>query len=81
MSEPATERDLVTLFTKALRLLGEAGRPVAASRLAANAWWALHDTDERAAERVNGVMHYLARLPEETEPHPPAPHSSAAGPT
>lgn len=59
-----TERDLVTLFTKALRALGEAGRPEEASRLAGQAWWALKDADPRAAERVNGTMHYLARLTE-----------------
>jgi hypothetical protein len=35
------DRDLVTLFTKALRKLGEAGRPEEASMLAAQAWWAL----------------------------------------
>jgi hypothetical protein len=31
--------------------------------LGAQAWWALKDTDARAAERVNGTMHYLAGLP------------------
>lgn len=58
------DRDLVTLFTKALRKLGEAGEVDAACKLAADAWWSLKDTDERAAERVNGTMHYLARLPQ-----------------
>jgi hypothetical protein len=65
MSDPAADADLVGLFSKALRQLGEAGHPVAASRLAAKAWWVLHESDPRGAERVNGVMHYLARLPEE----------------
>lgn len=59
-----SDRDIVTLFTKALRALGQAGQPEEASKLAAQAWWALKDTDARAAERVNGTMHYLARLME-----------------
>ncbi|GAA3753611.1 hypothetical protein GCM10022240_03210 [Microbacterium kribbense] len=59
----APDRDLVTLFTKALRKLGEAGEVEEASMLAAQAWWGLQKTDPRAAERVNGTMHYLARLP------------------
>ena len=71
----ADDTDLIGLFGKALRQLGQAGHPVAASRLAAKAWWLLHDTDARAAERVNGVMHYLARLPEETD----AEETDAAG--
>lgn len=63
MGTPARgDRDLVTLFTKALRRLGEAGHADEASRLGGQAWWALKDTDPRAAERVNGTMHYLARL-------------------
>ena len=73
---PAADTDLIGLFGKALRQLGQAGHPVAASRLAAKAWWLLHDTDARAAERVNGVMHYLARLPEETDTDEPIAKSS-----
>lgn len=71
MTEP--DRDIVTLFTKALRELGKAGRADEAMRLAGQAWWGLKDTDERGAERVNGTMHYLARLledPAATEPDP-----------
>lgn len=64
---PGSERDLVVLLSKALRLAGDAGRPVAASRLAAKAWWALNESDPKGAQRINGVMHYLARLPEEVE--------------
>ncbi|HET8930575.1 MAG TPA: hypothetical protein VFN21_07965 [Acidimicrobiales bacterium] len=62
---PSADRDLVVLFSKSLRLLGEAGYPAAANRLAAKAWWALKDDDLEGARRVNGVMHYLAKLPEE----------------
>jgi hypothetical protein len=50
------------VLVKTLRALGHAGHPDAASRLAARAWWALRDTRPREAERVNGTMHYLARL-------------------
>lgn len=64
---PGSDRDLVVLLSKALRLAGDAGRPVAASRLAAKAWWVLNESNPSGAQRINGVMHYLARLPEETE--------------
>lgn len=64
---PGSDRDLVVLLSKALRLAGDAGRPVAASRLAAKAYWALSETDPKGAQRINGLMHYLARLPEEAE--------------
>lgn len=53
------------VLVKALRALGQAGKPDAASRLAAKAWWALRDVSPREAERVNGAMHFLARLPAE----------------
>ncbi len=62
------KRDVVVILARALRELGEAGRPVAASRLAGEAWWALRDSDERGAQRINGIMHYLAGLPEEPGP-------------
>jgi hypothetical protein len=66
--------DVVTATTdvlvKALRALGQAGHPDAASRLAAKAWWALRDQHPRQAERIIGAMHYLARLPAEPGAHP-----------
>lgn len=62
---PDPTRDLVVLFSKALRQLGDAGYPVAANRLAAKAWWSLKDDDPKGAQRISGVMHYLAKLPEE----------------
>lgn len=66
MQQPASDTpELVVLFSKALRELGDAGRPVAANRLAAKAWWAIKDSDPRGAHRINGVMHYLAKLPDE----------------
>lgn len=63
---PDADRDLVVLFSKALRLLGDAGYPVAANRLAAKAWWTLKEDDPKGAHRISGVMHYLAKLPEES---------------
>lgn len=49
---------------KALRAVGHAGEPDTANRLAAQAWLALRDDHARQAERLNGAMHYLARLPQ-----------------
>jgi hypothetical protein len=67
-TEPVAEdpvADTTDILVKALRALGQAGHPDAASRLAAQAWWALRDHHPRQAEQVNGAMHYLARLPAE----------------
>lgn len=55
----------VDVLLRTLRALGDAGQPDAANRLAARAWLALRDAHPRQAERVNGAMHYLARLPQE----------------
>lgn len=52
---------MTDLLVKAVRALGAAGEPETASRLAGKAWWVLKDWP-RQAERVNGTMHYLARL-------------------
>lgn len=57
--------DLTGVLVRSLRALGDAGRPVQASRLAARAWWVLREDWPRHAEHVNGAMHYLARLPPE----------------
>jgi uncharacterized protein (DUF2249 family) len=54
--------DLATALVGALRRLGEAGEPVAASELAARAYASLRHDEPRIAERLNGVMHHLARL-------------------
>ena len=58
------------VLVKALRALGNAGHPDAASRLAAKAWWALRTSRPREAERINGAMHFLARLPVEPDAQP-----------
>lgn len=76
---PAQDRDIVTLFTKALRALGKAGHVDEAMRLGGQAWWTLDATDPRAAERVNGTMHYLARLSEGASPAEAARSQDARG--
>jgi hypothetical protein len=56
------------------RTTPQAGQPDAASRLVAKAWWAaLRGTRPRGAERINGALHDLARLP----PEPDAPPTEA----
>ena len=60
------------VLVKALRALGEAGQPDAASRFAAKAWWLLRDGRPREAEHINGAMHYLARLLEDSPATPTA---------
>jgi len=60
----------VDVLVKTLRALGKAGHPDTANRLAARAWWTLREARPREAERVNGAMHYLARLPESGEHAP-----------
>lgn len=55
---------LADVLCRAVRQLGRAGQADEASRLAAKAWWVLREPSPTAAEHVNGVMHYLARLPQ-----------------
>lgn len=63
---PATSTASVDALASALvislRRLGQAGDPVAASQIAANAYAAVRHAEPRIAERLNGVMHHLARL-------------------
>lgn len=61
--------DTVDVLAQTLKALGQAGKPVAASRLAAQAWQVLRKASPDDAERINHLMHYLARLPEEVDPH------------
>lgn len=58
----------VGFLIKSLRALGRSGDPDAANRLAAQAWLALRDDHPREAERLNGAMHYLVRLPQASVP-------------
>jgi len=61
MTDPVVEH-LTTSLVRALRRLGDAGEPEAANRLAGEAYAAIHRDEPRAAQRLNGVMHHLARL-------------------
>lgn len=65
--DAAVVTGMTDLLVKAVRALGAAGEPEQASRLAGKAWWVLKDWP-RHAERINGTMHYLARL-EQTKPN------------
>lgn len=66
--DAATVIALTDVLVRALRSLGNAGDPVAASQLGGKAWWILKDGFEREAERINGTMHFLARLEDRLEP-------------
>ena len=65
----AGDDELTALLVRTLRALGAAGRPVQALRLAAAGHAALRHDRPASAERINAVMHSLARLPPE-EPSP-----------
>lgn len=54
---------MTTVLVKALRALGKAGQPDEGLRLAARAWSALRHEHPGEAERINGTMHFLARMP------------------
>lgn len=64
MADPIAET-LANALVQALRQLGEAGRPEVANRIAAIAWSGIRRADQRIADRLNGVMHLLARLEED----------------
>lgn len=53
---------LTLSLVRTLRRLGDVGEPEAANRLAGEAYAALRRDEPQAAQRLNGVMHYLARL-------------------
>lgn len=69
----ADVEELLRALTRALRALGSAGEPDAASRIAALAWSGIRRSRPEVAERLNGTMHYLARLPDPVN----APHQHA----
>ena len=65
--DASTVDALTRVFAHALRRLGQAGEPWDASRLAAEGWSLLRASYPRDAERLNGAMHYLARLEQKLE--------------
>jgi len=67
---------VVSTLIKTLRALGQAGEPDRALELAATAWSHLRREDPRQAERINGCMHFLARLPQSQ----PVPATGTAAP-
>lgn len=54
--------NLARILTRALRALGDAGDPQEAGRLGGQAWSAIRAVHPHAAQRINGMMHYLAKL-------------------
>jgi uncharacterized protein (DUF2249 family) len=67
----ANDSDSVTALTRiladALVALGRAGQPDAANRIAGRGWSALRRDHPREAERLNNLMHGLAKLPSSPE--------------
>ena len=64
---PVVEQ-LGDLLCRAVRALGKAGDVETASWLAARGWWATRDVSPPVAAHLNGVLHYLAGLSDETAP-------------
>jgi uncharacterized protein (DUF2249 family) len=63
-TDDETTEALTSVLIDALRALGAAGRPEQANRLAGHAWTALRRERPQQAQRVNALMHKLARLPD-----------------
>lgn len=53
---------LTRVLARACRALAEAGQPRAAGKLAADGWVLLRETHVKQADRLDGTMHYTARL-------------------
>lgn len=66
-TDPSTVDALTRVLARTLRQLGQAGSPWDASRLAAEGWSLLRASYPSEAERLNGAMHYLARLEQQLE--------------
>lgn len=58
---------MLQAFIKALRKLGQVGHAHDANVLAAKAWSPIRHKNPDAAERINGTMHYLSRLPDSVD--------------
>jgi hypothetical protein len=76
---------ITPVLADALRTLGESGRPETANRLAGRAWAALRHRHPTEAQRVNALMHRLARMPSDPnhdQGAPPCPtHNSTSAPS
>jgi hypothetical protein len=53
---------LTRVLAKACRRLGDAGHPEDAAALAAQGWALVRKVHPAQADRLDGTMHYLARL-------------------
>jgi hypothetical protein len=53
---------LTRVLAKACRRLGDAGHPEDAAALAAQGWALVRQVHPAQADRLDGTMHYLARL-------------------
>ena len=53
---------LTRVLARACRALADAGQPRAAGKLAADGWALLRETHIPQADRLDGTMHYTARL-------------------
>jgi ferric-dicitrate binding protein FerR (iron transport regulator) len=90
MKTRATDNDetlkaLTPVLVDALCTLGESGRPETANRLAGRAWAALRQRHPAEAQRVNALMHRLARMPSDPTHDQGAPqcptHNSTSAPS
>jgi len=76
---------ITPVLADALRTLGESGRPETANRLAGRAWAALRHRHPAEAQRVNALMHRLARMPSDPNHDQGAPqcltHNSTSAPS
>jgi hypothetical protein len=53
---------LTRVLAKTCRQLADAGHPREAGKLAADGWVLLRETHPKQADRLDGTMHYTARL-------------------
>ena len=60
---------LTRVLAKACRALADAGQPRAAGKLAADGWVLLRETHVKQADRLDGTMHYTARLEAQPPQH------------
>jgi hypothetical protein len=61
-SSPDVVDGLTRVLAKACRRLGDAGHPEDAAALAAQGWALVRQVHPAQADRLDGTMHYLARL-------------------
>lgn len=70
--EAHTVEDLVTVLRDTLRAFAKTGHSEDANRLAGRAYATLWRQYPRQAQRINGVMHAIARIPDTTGAPDPA---------